>query len=85
MLDLFPPYVIAQSFEYLVGLDEDPAEDWEPRHINAAEQLCKLHANDTPTRRRSITGETLTETPTYRGGVSFFLSFKRAGFSQTTC
>ena len=40
MLDLFPPHVITQSLEYLVGLDEDPVEDWEPRHINAAEQLC---------------------------------------------
>lgn len=40
VLDLFPPHVITQSLEYLVGLDEDPVEDWEPRHINAAEQLC---------------------------------------------
>ena len=39
LLDLFPPDLLTQAMNYQIKLN-DSVDDWMPRHINAAEQLC---------------------------------------------
>lgn len=39
LLDLFPPDLLVQAMSYQIKLN-DSVDDWMPRHINAAEQLC---------------------------------------------
>ncbi len=40
LLDLIPLPVLQQIIEYQTSLPEDDLEDWEQRHIDAAENLC---------------------------------------------
>ena len=40
VLDLFPPHLIEQAINHQARLLDDSVDDWEPRRIIAAEQLC---------------------------------------------
>lgn len=40
VLDLIPPAHLCAAIKYQCELD-DGAEDWEPRHVHAAQQLCE--------------------------------------------
>lgn len=40
LLDLIPPHTIQDIIEYQTNLPEDSLDDWEPRHLYAAEMLC---------------------------------------------
>lgn len=40
LLDLIPPPLLQQIIEHQASLPNDRREDWEQRHIDAAENLC---------------------------------------------
>lgn len=40
LLDLVPPHVIQQIIDYQTNLPGDSVDNWEPRHLYAAEMLC---------------------------------------------
>lgn len=47
LLDLFPPDLIVSAMNYQIKLN-DSVDDWMPRHINAAEQLCNYMCQTYP-------------------------------------
>ena len=40
LLDLFPPHAIGEALEYQATCPNDSLDDWESRHLLAAEYLC---------------------------------------------
>ena len=40
LLDLFTVDQLQRAIEYQTNSPDDTLDDWEPRHIHAAEQLC---------------------------------------------
>jgi hypothetical protein len=40
LLDLIPPAMLAQLIEYQTTAPYDTIEDWEPKHLYAADALC---------------------------------------------
>lgn len=51
LLDLVTPELIKQIIDYQVTVPHDTVDDWEPRHINAAEQLINYVEKTYPTLR----------------------------------
>ena len=40
LLDLIPPAMLGQIIEYQTTAPNDMLDDWEPRHLYAADVLC---------------------------------------------